>query len=251
MRPEFTVSADEKSGLASLIDGFRYTRGNASIRSVFFLLAVCSIFGWSYTSLLPTIAERVFRVPSQGYGVLLSACGVGALIGAIAVGRLKDGRNLPKFLIGGWFVFIVALAGFGLSGTYAAGLVAIFGIGLGLSTLNVAGNSLVQTLVTDAYRGRVMGLYMFLWAGLGTVGSYVVGRMAEVIGMGTTLIVNSVICLAAVVIVRSRIAAAARDITLHVHVSSVAPHPLPLAPEALPLAAETRPAIALEEQDAS
>jgi MFS family permease len=128
-------------------------------------------------------------------------------------------------------------------------MLAIFGIGLGLTTLHVAQNSLVQTLVSDRYRGRVMGLYMFLWAGLGTFGSYVVGQMAEMLhGVSATLAINAVICLGAVLLVRSRIMAAGRQIGPHAPaVSEEAVE----SPEVLPLRSASPPAITIEPQDAS
>ena len=115
----------------------------------------------------------------------------------------------------------------------------------------LAGNSLVQTLVSDKYRGRVMGLYIFLWAGLGTFGSYVVGHMAERLGISVTLISNAAICLLAVLIVRSRILATAREIRVHVHTPEGASEDAALAPEAAPLPNIAPTAISFERQDAS
>jgi len=252
MKPVAAAALDSKSGWHSLVDGFRYVRSNPGIRAIFFLLAVCSIFGWSYMTLLPTMSHWIYHAPPYGYGLLLSSCGVGALIGAATVGRMRDARNLPKFVIGGWLVFIAALTGFGCSASYFAGMFAIFGIGLGLTTLHVAQNSLVQTLVSDRYRGRVMGLYMFLWAGLGTFGSYVVGQMAEMLhGVSATLAINAAICLGAVLLVRSRIMAAGRQIAPHAHAPAGVAEQTVEAPEVLPLRSASPPAITLEQQDAS
>lgn len=211
--PAAIPTSGEKSGLASLAAGFRYAARSRGIRAVFALLATCSLFGWSYASLLPAIVEEVYRVGSHEYGFLLSACGVGAVIGAVAVARLKNNGHLPLFLLGGWGVFIVSLAALGMATGFVAGMFVLFAIGLGLTTLHVSGNALVQSLVGDEYRGRVMGLYMFLYVGFGPFGNYFIGHMAEWLGLSLPLFINAAICLAAVLLVSGRILGCREELT--------------------------------------
>ena len=126
-------------------------------------------------------------------------------MGAVLPVVLARPVPLPKFIVAGWLVFITAIVCFALSPTYGIGLAMIFCIGLGLSTLHVAGNSLVQTLVPDEYRGRIMGLYAFLFIGLAPLGSILVGTVAHWLGSTVALIINASVCLIAILLLRSSV----------------------------------------------
>jgi MFS family permease len=205
-RPGVTLS------LASLSAGVRYAAQSRGIRSVLILVGVCSLFGWTYVTILPAIAREIYHVDERGFGMLVSVTGVGAVIGALSIALLGRRGILPQAVVVGWFIFIAALLALAISNAYWMGLVTVFGVGLGLTVLHTGGNTLVQMIVPDEYRGRIMGLYAFLWIGMAPFGNLLIGTMAQFINLRVALGVNAVVCLIAVLCVRARILSCHQEI---------------------------------------
>jgi MFS family permease len=202
------------SHMKNMHDGLKYASRSRGIRSVLTLIATCSLFGWTYVTILPAIPKDFYSITDKAqqgshFGLLVSASGVGAVIGALAVAVLsRRGLFLPKLILSGWFIFIATLVGLAFSSAYWVGLVMMFGIGLGLTLLHTASNSLVQTLVPDDYRGRIMGVYTFLFIGLAPFGNFFVGSVAQIANSRVALLINAAVCLTAVLILSAQILAA-------------------------------------------
>jgi MFS family permease len=159
-----------------------YARGDARVSALIALTAVLSIFGFPVLTLMPVLARDVLHAGAAGYGILMSAIGIGAVAAALSIAvfsrRLPHGRLQ---LVGGvaFGLVVAALAGsrsFGLA-VLLAGLA-----GCAMVVNNALTNTMLQTLVPDALRGRVMGVYAFMFVGMGPLGALQAGTVAEHFG---------------------------------------------------------------------
>jgi len=216
MRSTSNIAPTGVSSFKSLLDGIKYASLHPGIRGVLALIAVCSLFGWTYVVVLPTVPRDFYGIQSEArqaacFGLLMSASGVGAVVGALGVAFLSRRGLLSKSFVAGWILFIICLAGFAVSTQFWMGLIALCGIGLGLVTFQTAGNSLVQLMVPDKYRGRLMGLYAFLFIGIAPFGSLFVGTLAHFITTRYAFLVNAALCLIAILLSRATILRSAPD----------------------------------------
>lgn len=207
MRSTSTIVPTGVSSMRSLRVGIKYAREHHGIRSVLILVALCSLFGWTYVVVLPTVPKDFYGIQDEArqvtcYGLLMSASGVGAVIGALSVSVFSRRLMLSKAFIAGWVLFCLSLVGLALGPHFWMGMVAMFFAGLGLTTSQTAGNSLVQLLVSDQYRGRVMGLYSFLFIGIAPFGSFFIGTSAHIITTRYAFLVNALLCLIAIILFR-------------------------------------------------
>ena len=162
--------------------GFReivaFIRSDARVSTLIALTALLSIFGFPFLALMPVFARDILHSDARGYGVLLAAVGAGAVLGALAVAVYS--RRIPKgrfMLIGGTsFGTLVAL--FALSRWFALSLVLLALTGCAMIVNNALTNTMLQTLVPDALRGRVMGFYSFMFVGMSPLGAFQAGAFA-------------------------------------------------------------------------
>ncbi|MDP9368981.1 MAG: MFS transporter [Chloroflexota bacterium] len=178
-----------------LLDGYRYIWRNGTIRSLLGVDIVPLMFGITYFTLAPAVARDVLGLGGRGLGVLLAINGVGSLAGtlgvALVLGRV---RRRGRIVVAGVGCFGVVLVLFALSGNVllSAGLILLLGLVVAIyGTLN---DTLVQTLVDDAYRGRVLAVYSMFW-GLTPIGALEAGFLANRIGVQAALAINGVLVL--------------------------------------------------------
>ncbi len=163
-------------------DGLRYVRGNRPVRLLLLLVGSWSLFASQFDVLLPALSSEVFRAGGSGYGFMAAAVGAGALVGAIAAASIEQfGRRGYQVVIGS-VVAALALASLSFVRSYALGLVCLFILGLGMVMQNTTTNTLVQTIVPDELRGRVMGVYSFMFIGLTPLGSLFYAALARGVG---------------------------------------------------------------------
>jgi MFS family permease len=186
---------------AHLLEGFRYTFQHRMIRLLLVLMAIYTVFGFSYIVLMPVIANQVLHRGAQGYGLLLSCGGLGALAGALLLAS-SSGR-LPKgaLLFGGAVVSGVALVLFSISRFFplSAVLLALVSGGLVVTTSSI--NSLIQEITPDQMRGRVVSMWTFIFSGFTPLGAIFVGAVAHLTGSAPmALLVGGVLCLLFVIL---------------------------------------------------
>ena len=146
------------------------------------LVALFSIFGFPYFVIMPVFARDVLHRGAAGYGLMMTAVGVGALSGALAVAAFdRRIRKGPTLLAAGG-AFGLLLIAFGLSKLYALSVALLALTGATMIVNNALTNATIQTIVPDALRGRVMGFYAFVFVGLAPLGSLQMGALAERIG---------------------------------------------------------------------
>jgi MFS family permease len=146
--------------------------------------------------MLPLIARYVLDQGSAGLGFMTAAVGLGALIAALALAG-RDRVTIRTLFVGGT-AFAVLLALVALSQWYAATLVFLLLLGIANTTFAATANTTLQLVAPDHLRGRVMGLYMLLFAGSTPIGGYLTGLMAEHLGVSTAIFINATMCLAGV-----------------------------------------------------
>ena len=168
--------------LSSIKEGISYAKSHKLIRLLLIYLSVISIFGWSYTTILPVIAEKVFNQGPQGLGYLYSAAGVGSVLGAISVSAYTKKFNTKKLVLFGGLLYGAALVAFSLTVNYQLALLLLFLTGFGITTQNSTIQATIQHEVEDRFRGRVSSLQALVLMGLHPVGSFQIGTVAQYFG---------------------------------------------------------------------
>ena len=191
---EAVIKARTESIFQYTISGFRYVKQNKMILEAMMIMALMGIFGWSYALLIPAIAKDIFSKSEQGYAMLVSANGIGALVGALFVAYLGNSPNKKRIMKGGIYFFSLMIFLLSFSKIYFLSLTLIAGAGMGLLIYFSSCTTLIQSNVEDSVRGRVMGIWALLFGGMMPLGSLFTGLFAEHFGVPTTLLFSSIIC---------------------------------------------------------
>ncbi len=199
--PAVAHRAERKPMWHETAEALRYVCNHRVLRAVVFLVTVVSLFGWPYSVLLPVFARDVLHVGASGYGFLMSANGVGALVGALALASLGDSPHKRKLFYGGLFGFCIMLSVFAQSHIYWLSAVALAGLGFFMIIFFATANTAVQTRVPDKLRGRVMGVYALAFLGLTPFGSLIAGALAKTTSASFAVALGAVICMIAGLIV--------------------------------------------------
>ncbi|MCJ8165124.1 MFS transporter [Pontibacter sp. E15-1] len=184
---------------ASLKDGFRYAFGFPPIRALIVIVALLSLFGMPFTVLLPVFARDVLHGGANTLGYLMGASGFGALGGALFLAQRKSVEGLGKVIILTMLLFGVALIGFSFSVVLLLSLALMLVSGFGMIVTMASCNTLLQTIVDDDKRGRVMSLYATAFMGMAPVGSMLAGAVAEHVGVAYTLAGCGFLCAISIV----------------------------------------------------
>jgi MFS family permease len=181
---------------SQIVDGLRYVWGNKPVRAIFALVGVSALFGLSYAVLTPAFAVDVLQVGEAGLGLLNAAVGVGALTAALTVASLSRSRYKGWQLAVGSLLFPLALIGFALSRTFPLSLAFLVLVGFAFISQNATSNTLVQTIVPDELRGRVMSVHSLLFFGTAPFGSLLVGGIAQAFSPTVAVVAGSLVTLA-------------------------------------------------------
>ncbi len=181
--------------LAELHEGFNYTFGLRPIRTIIIALALISFVGFSYVVLTPVFARDVFGGDAKTLGWLMSATGVGALIAATYLGHRTTIRGLGNVMVLGGSFMGAGLIGFALSRWLVLSLVCLTLVGMGGVLWMASSNTLLQNLVDEDKRGRVMSIFMMAFTGTMPLGNLLVGAIAAPLGAPMTLAIAGAICL--------------------------------------------------------
>ena len=184
--------------LVELRDGLRYARAFAPIRALLLLLAMVSLTGVPYMVLMPVFATEVLHGDAHLLGILTGAVGLGAVTGALWLASRSSVRGLERVLVVAATVFALGLVGFGLSRWLWLSLPLLIATGAGMMMTMAATNTLVQTLVDEDKRGRVMSFYTMAFFGMAPFGALFGGAAADQFGAPATVAVGGVLTLGAV-----------------------------------------------------
>ena len=192
--PEIKIKERTESIIQYTISGFRYVKQNKIILESMIIMAFMGIFGWSYALLIPALAKDVFSKGEQGYALLVSANGLGALLGALLVASIGDSPYKRKIMDGGIYFYSLMIFLLSLSKVYWFSLILISGAGMGLLVYFLSCTTLIQSSVEDSVRGRVMGIWALLFGGMMPLGNLFAGMFAQHFGVPATLLLCSIIC---------------------------------------------------------
>lgn len=185
-----------KNMLRELAEGWRYAAHFAPIRSILLLLALISFVGMPYTALMPIFAANVLHGGPHTLGFLMAASGIGALISAFSLAVRSTVLGLGRMIPIAAGVFGAGLIAFGLSRFEWLSLLLMLATGFGMMQQMAASNTILQTIVDEEKRGRVMAYYTMSFAGVAPFGSLLAGYSADHIGAPRTLIIGGILCLA-------------------------------------------------------
>jgi len=183
------------SALSHIREGVRFARGHRHIRAGLSLVAMMSVVSASTTVLMPVFAKQVYLGGAELLGILLGSMGVGSLVGALRLAQRTSSRGLDRVIGGAGVGAGLALLAFGWVHSLPLALAALVVIGYCQTTLVASTNTLIQLLVPDALRGRVMSLFSMIFIGLMPIGSLGSGTLAHYAGVTVPITLSAGLCL--------------------------------------------------------
>jgi len=195
-------------------NGIVYSFQHPRVRTILLLFLAVGIFGWSYMVVMPSFARDVLGRGADGFGELMSASGMGALVGALVVATFGHRITPRKLALGGVWLFSAALIAFSFARNFYVGLAFLFVAGFGMLLFFSTSNTVLQTIVPDEMRGRVMGVWSLIFGAMIPLGSLEAGAVAHWFGtpfaLGTGAIVCAISAVIALIAIRRREAQLAR-----------------------------------------
>jgi MFS family permease len=193
--PRYTPKSHQKNVFIELKEGFAYIKRTPSIAFVLGMLALISLLVLPFSTLIPVYAKDIFHGSASTFGVIDSTIGLGAFSGAIFLASLKTGSNLRKILAINTLVFGTGLVLFSHANYYPLALLfALFGA-FGMMSQITISNTLIQTTVDPAMRGRVISFYAMAFFGMQPVGGLVIGFISQRVGVQNTVMAEGIIAL--------------------------------------------------------
>jgi MFS family permease len=193
IRPWF-VQSQASHVVKGLREGFTYTFGFPPIRVLLFLLGLVSLVGMPYIVLMPIFAKNILQGGPHTLGFLMGASGIGALGGAIYLASKKNVLGLGRLIIIALNIFGIGLIAFALSRILSLSLILMVLVGFGMM-VQMASSTIIQTIVEEDKRGRVMSFYTMAFMGMVPFGSLLAGSFASKIGAPGTIIISGAACI--------------------------------------------------------
>jgi MFS family permease len=181
--------------VAELREGWSYVTSSGPIRTILMLFALLSLMGWPFMVLMPIFAAQVLHGGPHTLGFLMGAVGIGSLVSALAMVMRRTVRGLTKMIPIAASAFGVGLICFGLSNVLWLSMLMMLLTGFGMMQGLTASNTILQTLVDEKMRGRVMSYYTMAFVGMAPFGSLLAGALAHAIGAQRTVIVSGIACI--------------------------------------------------------
>jgi MFS family permease len=195
IEPQASRPAGE-SPLQSLLEGFRFAMNDRPIRSTLLLLSMLSLLGLQYSVFMPIFANDVLHSGARGLGLLMSAAGVGAVLGALQFAARTSYKGLAKWIAAMSVISSCCLIVFSQSRLFSLSVAALFVVGFAATSQMAATNTTVQNRVPDQLRGRLMAVYATMFMGVQPIGALLAGGVAKRLGAPATLSAFGALCLA-------------------------------------------------------
>ena len=193
--PAATRERATNTMVAQLREGWTYVANSAPIRTILMLFGLISLMGWPFMVLMPVFAAQVLHGGPHTLGFLMGAVGVGSLVSALSLVLRRSVRGLTGIIPAAALVFGVSLIGFGFSNRLWVSMLIMLVTGFGMMQCVTASNTILQTLVDEHMRGRVMSYYTMAFVGMAPFGSLLAGALAHLIGAQKTVMVSGVACI--------------------------------------------------------
>lgn len=191
-RPTAVVSAVEH-----ILEGFRFIVRTRPIRLILTLLGVMSLVGMPYTVLMPVFAAQILGGGASTLGSLMASTGVGALTGALLLARRKGFRGMGRLIGIAAIGFGVSLIMFAASRNVYLSMLLLFPVGFSMISQMAASNTMIQAMVPDHLRGRVMSVYSMMFMGMAPFGSLIAGTAAKAIGAPAVVMLGGLVAVLA------------------------------------------------------
>lgn len=194
-RPFSPPSQTNQPMLAQIRQGLAFVVSTRPILGILLLLGIMSLFGTPYSVLMPIFVSRILGGGAADLGILMSAVGLGALIGALVLANRTELAGTEKRI--GWAIigFGTMLILFAASHKMWLSALLLVAVGFNQMTHMASSNTIIQAMVPDAYRGRVMALYSMMFIGMVPVGALMSGFLASTIGAPYTVMLGATICI--------------------------------------------------------
>ena len=192
--------AREATPIEHIVEGFRFVLDKTPIKAILLLLGVVSLVGTPYSVLMPVFASQVLHGGARELGMLMGATGVGALLGALSLATKVGVRGLGRLIAlcaGG---FGASLILFSFSRTFWLSMTFLVPVGFTMMVQMASSNTLLQSMVPDQMRGRVIALYSMMFMGMAPFGAFFAGAVAHRIGAPATVAIGGVACIAGAII---------------------------------------------------
>ena len=184
---------------AGAAEGLRHLAKPGPVRDLLALVTMGAVLGGPFLTIMPVIARDQLGLGAGGYGTLLATVGVGGLLGALLVaGPISHAANKGRVLMTAGLAFPTLLLGFAYTTTLAMAYVLLFATGLAMITFNALSNGVLQLLVEEKYRGRLMAFYSLVFVGLSqALGSFAMGALARVVTAPHAIAISAVLLMLA------------------------------------------------------
>jgi MFS family permease len=199
------ASAPRASALSEIVEGFRFVARNRAMRDLILLLGAVSLTAMPYAVLMPIFADRILHGGARGLGILMGASGAGAVLGALALALRKRLRGLGSWVAASTAVFGVALVLFSFSRSFWLSTALLVPAGFGMMVQMAGCNTLIQAMVPDALRGRVMAVYSMMFMGMAPFGALLAGWLADRFGAPATVALGGLCCIAGAAVFATRL----------------------------------------------
>ena len=196
MRVHSPARASNASPFEHMMEGFRFVERTAPIRALLLLLGVVSLVGMPYVVLMPIFADQILHGGAQGLGILMGATGVGALLGALTLAFREGVKGLGRWVAWCCAGFGASLVIFSLSHKFWVSVILLLPVGYTIMLQMACSNTLIQVMVPDALRGRVMAVYSMMFMGMAPIGALLGGALAEHLGAPLTVAIGGLASLA-------------------------------------------------------
>ena len=183
-----------RSPMEDIIEGFRWVNRTKIIRSLLFLIGLVSLVGMPYTVLMPVFADKILHGGARGLGILMGATGVGALFGALTLAAKTGIKGLGRWVTITCATLGISLFLFSFSTSFWLSAALLLPCGYSMMLQMACSNTLIQTIVPDHLRGRVMSLYSMMFMGMAPFGAFFGGALANRIGAPMTVAVGGIAC---------------------------------------------------------
>jgi len=209
--------ATQGSPLENVIEGFAFARNTGPIRAILLLLGVVSFVGMPYAVLMPVFADQILHGGARGLGILMGATGIGALLGAVSLAARVGIKGLGRVIAMCAGGFGLSLALFSFSRIFWLSTLLLVPVGFFMMVQMASSNTLIQSMVPDRLRGRVMSVYSMMFMGMAPFGALSAGSVAHHLGAPWTVALGGLACTMAAVLFWSylpSIRAEARELIL-------------------------------------
>jgi MFS family permease len=186
---------EKESAFSRIREGFHFVHDTAPIQRILVVLAVVSLLGAPFTVLMPIFADKILHAGPRGLGFLMSANGVGSLIGSLLLASKRGLSGLGRWVVFGSAGFGAALILFSLSRSFPLSLLILAPAGFCLFYVTTASNTLIQAMSPDALRGRAIGILSMLILGVAPLGALVAGSLAQRLSAPLTVAAGGLACI--------------------------------------------------------